>query len=241
MVFKVGTKTQNPPRWHHHTNFDLEDEPIFRDPPTPNLPTNHEPSTPPKTIPISKPPLIISSVAKCPISWKKNGRLKLTPRISITSLKILNTGNRHTPFQCVAIQITKHPDENINTLDNWTLEVGTVYNVRKPLILSDTQFIGNVLQIKAEFPTGMLTYAGQDLPSFDYRLYTPDRQAIDFTIACYPSSFSREWRKREAFRLYKDSNWEQDYFRSEWYFEDVPKAPTYQRKATVLWAEIKRF
>ena len=191
---------------------------------------------------------------ECPVGWTRESRFGRTPKALIYELKVnVDRTNRGSIYQLESLAIYVHPEEGLETLDGWTLKVGTLYNnFGKAFKLTaensvidehDFAYIENPEGIP--IPMGTLDFIGQSLPSFDYRLYDAQGTRVDFGISCYKEGglTFRLWNTKDPrvirvlpFEISEEAlsvrlkalDWNTPYFRTEWtaaIMPDLPEAP----------------
>ena len=96
-----------------------------------------------------------------------------------------------------------HPDEGLQTLDGWKLQVAFPYNHHREYLLTAENSV--VVASKVEGIAGGFAFIkspeaesfsdgrrwdsrGRPAPGFDYRLYDDTGKRVDFGIACYKRS-----------------------------------------------------
>ena len=92
-----------------------------------------------------------------------------------------------------------HPDEGLESLDGWKLQVAIPYNHHKAYLLTAENSVvvdANIEGVEGgfafvanpdenPFPMTGMGFTGALVPGFDYRLYDDTGGRVDFGIACY--------------------------------------------------------
>ncbi len=193
-------------------------------------------------------------ILECPLGWTRGSVFGNTKKALIYELKVdADTTNRTSIYQLKSIAIYVHPDETLETLDGWTLKIGTLYNqfgkefklTAENSVIDEHDFAHIENPEGTPIPMGMLGYIGQSLPSFDYRLYDATGVRVDFGISCYKGGGLtwRLWNTKDPRLLrvlplgtseeslsvqMQNLNWNTPFFRSEWtaaIMPDLPDAP----------------
>ncbi len=193
-------------------------------------------------------------ILECPLGWTRGSVFGNTKKALIYELKVdADTTNRTSIYQLKSIAIYVHPDETLETLDGWTLKIGTLYNqfgkefklTAENSVIDEYDFAHIENPEGTPIPMGMLGYIGQSLPSFDYRLYDATGVRVDFGISCYKGGGLtwRLWNTKDPRLLrvlplgtseeslsvqMQNLNWNTPFFRSEWtaaVMPDLPAAP----------------
>ena len=193
-------------------------------------------------------------IKQCPIGWTRGSVFGNTKKALIYELKVeVDATNRTSIYQLKSVAIYVHPDENLETLDGWTLKVGTLYNqfgkelklTAENSVIDEHNFAHIENPDETPIPMSTLGYIGQSLPSFDYRLYDGGGVRVDFGISCYKGGGLtwRLWNTKDPRLLrvlplaggeaslsvqMENLNWQTPFFRSEWtaaVMPDLPDAP----------------
>ena len=161
--------------------------------------------------------------------------------------------HRVSIYQLKSLAIYVHPEEGLETLDGWTLKVGTLYNnfgkefklTAENSVIDEQDFAHIQNPEETPIPMGTLGFIGQSLPSFDYRLYDAQGVRVDFGISCYKEGglTYRLWNTKDprvirVLPLFENEeglkgmmrnlNWDSLFFRSKWtaaIMPDLPDAP----------------
>ncbi len=236
-------------------------------PPPPSVETKPETKqTPTKRKIILKP-------LECPLGWTRGSVFGNTKKALIYELTVkADSTNGTSIYQLKSIAIYVHPDEGLETLDGWTLKIGTLYNqfgkefklTSENSVIDEHDFAHIENPEETPIPMGTLSYIGQSLPSFDYRLYDATGGRVDFGISCYKKGGLtwRLWNTKdprllrvlpvrkgeEALSVQMNNlNWNNTpFFRSEWTaaimpdLPAAPAAPSLVKKPVVgTWADLK--
>ena len=208
---------------------------------------------------------ILLKPRECPLGWTRGSVFGNTKKALIYELKVeADPTNRTSIYQLKSVAIYVHPDENLETLDGWTLKVGTLYNTfgkelkltAENSVIDEHNFAHIENPDETPIPMSTLGYIGQSLPSFDYRLYDGGGVRVDFGISCYKGG-GLTWRLwntadprllrvlplaggEESLSVQMENlNWQTPFFRSEWtaaVMPDLPDAPAApsQMKGTMV-------
>ena len=203
---------------------------------------------------------------ECPVGWQRSDRFAgSTRRALLYEVKLeMDIHNRVSIYKPVSVAIYVHPDEGLETLDGWKLQVAFPYNHHRTYLLTAENSV--VVASKMEgvaggfavienpeatpFPMVGMGFTGSLTPCFDYRLYDDKGKRVDFGIACY--------KRSDIFQVLKAMedpsvlrqvdletfDWDADYLRSEWTVPvpvNVPGAPSLQSVNLVgKWADLKK-
>lgn len=194
----------------------------------------------------------------CPVGWQRQDSFgTLTKRVLIHAVKLeVDINALPGIYKVIAIEIYADPDENLSDLEGWKLTLAKLYNYGMDygLTAENSAFDENgFTQIESPadtpFPITELSFLGQWLPGFDYRLFDTEGRRVDFGISCYkqggltPRLWTMETPRVERLLEIEHLDWEAIYYRSEW---SVPGAvaagaPSAVRKnAVTSWAALKR-
>ena len=191
-------------------------------------------------------------IYECPVGWTRGSLFGNTKKALIYELKVdVDLTNRVSIYTLKSITIYVHPDEGLETLDGWTLKVGTLYNnfgktfelTAENSVIDEQDFAHIENPEETPIPMGTLGYIGQSLPSFDYRLYDAAGVRVDFGISCYKKGglMWRLWNTKDPRVLrvlplvesegglkamMKDLDWNIPFFKSEWTAAVMPDLPT---------------
>ena len=190
------------------------DEPLPPPPPPPPPPQTDTPaeettnqSSPVETDPEIPPKRRI--IYQCPVGWViSDGFGGKTRRALLYEIKLdMDIHNPISIYKPDWVAIYVHPDEALETLDGWKLQVAIPYNHHREYLLTAENsvvvdagfveggfaFIANPKPEEDPFPlTGRgffpmvgMGFTGALVPGFDYRLYDETGRKVDFGIACY--------------------------------------------------------
>ena len=191
---------------------------------------------------------------ECPVGWTRGSVFGKTKKALIYELQLdVDRTNRVSIYQLKSLAIYVHPDEGLETLDGWTLKVGTLYNNfgQEFKLTAENSVIGehDFAHIKnpedTPIPMSALGFIGQSLPSFDYRLYDAQGVRVDLGISCYKEGglTYRLWNTKdprvirvlplfeseEGLKgMMRNLNWDSLFFRTQWtaaIMPDLPDAP----------------
>ena len=198
------------------------------------------------------------------MGWtRSDGFAGRTRRVLIYEVNVeMDLHNRVSIYKPVWIAIYVHPNEGLENLDGWKLQVALPYNRHRDYMLTaensvvvDANFVeGGFAFIENPeedpFPMTGIGFTGSPAPGFDYRLYDETGRKVDFGISCY--------KRFDVFQVLKDMedprvlrkvllesfDWDAHYLRSEWTVPapvNVPGAPSLQRGNLVgKWADLKK-
>ena len=191
------------------------DEPLSPPPPPPPPPqtdtpaeeTTNQPSSENTPPPVTPPKRRI--IHQCPVGWViSDGFGGKTRRALLYEVKLdMDIHNPISIYKPVSVAIYVHPDEGLENLDGWKLQVAIPYNHHREYLLTAENsvvvdagfveggfaFIANPKPEEDPFPlTGQgffpmvgMGFTGALVPGFDYRLYDEAGRKVDFGIACY--------------------------------------------------------
>ncbi|RKU19803.1 hypothetical protein C6500_09770 [Candidatus Poribacteria bacterium] len=204
-------------------------------------------------------------ILDCPVGWvRSDGFAGRTRRVLIYEVNVeMDLHNRVSIYKPVWVAIYVHPDEGLENLDGWKLQVALPYNHHReyPLtaensVVVEANFVeGGFAFIENPeenpFPMTGVGFTGSPAPGFDYRLYDETGKRVDFGISCY--------KRFDIFQVLKDAedprvlrkvllesfDWDTHYLRSEWTVpvpvNGFPGAPSLQRVNLVgKWADLKK-
>ena len=177
-------------------------------------------------------------VIQCPVGWVKlDGFAKRNRRVLLYEVNLeMDLHNRVSIYKPASVAIYVHPDEGLENLEGWKLQVATPYNRHKAYLLTAENSV--VVASKMEgvaggfafienpeetpFPMTEMGFAGTTVPGFDYRLYDDTGRRVDFGIACYKrgdiSHVLKNMEDPSVFRKVdlETFDWDAHYLRSEW-------------------------
>ncbi len=225
--------------------------PPLSDDPT-NQPSSENTTSPADTESETPKRRILLRPRECPLGWTRGSVFGNTKKALIYELTVkAEPTNTTSIYQLKSLAIYVHPDENLETLDGWTLKVGTLYNqfgkefklTAENSVIDEHDFAHIENPEETPIPMGTLGYIGQSLPSFDYRLYDAAGVRVDFGISCYKGG-GLTWRLwntadprllrvlpvtkgEEALSVQMQNlNWDNTpFFRSEWTAAIMPDLP----------------
>ena len=210
--------------------------------------------------PPEKPP----SEYQCPVGWQRTDAFaRKTRRVIIYEVNLdMDLQNRVSIYKPTTVAIYVHPDEALETLDGWKLQVAIPYNHHRNYLLTAENSVvvdseiegveGGFAFIKNPeadpFPMVGMGFTGATVPGFDYRLYDDRGQRVDFGIACYKrGDIFQVLRNMEEPRVFRKVDletldWDVPYIRSEWTVPiPVPAAPSLIKKTIVgTWGDLKK-
>ncbi|MYC75828.1 fibronectin type III domain-containing protein [Candidatus Poribacteria bacterium] len=176
-------------------------------------------------------------VQDCPVGWVRSDRFAgRNRRVLIYEVKLdMNLQNRTSIYQPDWVAIYVHPDEALENLEGWKLQVAVPYNHHREYLLTaensvvvDAGFVEGGFAFIANpeenpFPMTGVGFTGSPAPGFDYRLYDDTGRRIDFGISCYKRfDIFQVLKDLEDPRVLrnvslKDIDWNASWFiRSEW-------------------------
>ena len=202
-------------------------------------------------------------IQECPVGWvRSDGFAGRNRRVLIYEVKLqMDMQDRVSIYKPVWVAIYVHPDEGLENLDGWKLQVALPYNHHRDYLLTaensvvvDAGFVeGGFAFIenpkKASFPMTGMGFPGSPAPGFDYRLYDETGRKVDFGISCYKRfdvfQVLKEMEDPRVLRnvLLESLDWDAStYIRSEWTVPvPVPAAPSLLKKTVVgTWADLKK-
>ena len=220
-----------------------------------------DPSSAPEPEPPSRRRVIIY---QCPVGWQRdNGFAQPTPRVFIRAVEVeIDRSGRSGIYKPVAIEIYADPTEGLSDLAGWKLTVSVPYNSHGrdyPLTAENAVFNADgIARIESPdtepFPMTNLTYIGQVLPGFDYRLFSEKNTRVDFALSCYRGTNAtlkqlEALEKPRVVRGGDPTSFEWDdivALLSKWRVpvaETAPAAPSLsstQQRLTTMWASLKK-
>ena len=205
-------------------------------------------------------------IQECPVGWvRSDGFAGRTRRVLIYEVKLeMDLHNPISIYQPDWVAIYVHPDEGLESLDGWKLQVALPYNHHSEYLLTAENSV--VVDSKIEgvdggfafienpeedpFPMTGIGFTGSPAPGFDYRLYDETGRRIDFGISCYKRfdifHVLKEMEDPRVLRqvLLESFDWDQWFLRSEWTVPvpvNVQGAPSLQGVNLVgKWADLKK-
>ena len=205
-------------------------------------------------------------IYQCPVGWQRtDGFARKIPRVIIYEVNLgMDMSNRVSIYKPTSIAIYVHPDEGLENLEGWKLQVALPYNYHREYLLTAENSVVVVSKIEGveggfafianpeedPFPMVGMGFTGALVPGFDYRLYDDRGRKIDFGIACYKRGdifqVLKEMEDPRVLRnvLLESFDWDQWFLRSEWTVPvpvNVPGAPSLQGVNVVgKWADLKK-
>ena len=219
---------------------------------TPEAKPTPEAETPPKRV----------VVYRCPIGWQRtNGVGRPTPKVFVQAIEVeIDKSNRAGIYTATAVEIYVDPTEGLTDLAGWKLKLAVPYNHGREYLLTAENAVVNeegIVRIESPeadpFPIRDLTYVGQVLPGFDYRLFTEKGRRVDFAISCYKDTNAtlEGLAAMETPRIIRsvdttNLDWAAlNFLRSKWGMpaEAVPAAPRLsspQLRLATMWSVLKQ-
>ncbi|MDE0469517.1 MAG: leucine-rich repeat domain-containing protein [Candidatus Poribacteria bacterium] len=220
---------------------------------------------PPPPAPVTEPPKR-KIIFQCPVGWQRtDGFARPNRRVLLYEVNLeMDLENPRSIYKPVSVAIYVHPDEGLESLDGWKLQVAIPYNHHREYLLTAENAVvvdatlegvsGGFAYIENPeenpFPMVGMGFTGATVPGFDYRLYDETGRKVDFGISCY--------KRGDIFQVLKDMedprvlrkvlletlDWDVLYIRSEWTVPvpvNVPGAPSLQGVNLVgKWAALKK-
>ena len=234
-------------------------------PPPPPPPSPVQPSedttSPVETTP-ETPPKRKIVIQECPLGWvRSDGFAGRTRRVLLYEVKLqMDIHNLTSIYKPDWVAIYVHPDEALETLDGWKLQVAPPYNHHRDYLLTaensvvvDAGFVEGGFAfienpIENPFPMTGIGFTGSPASGFDYRLYDETGKRVDFGISCYKRGdifqVLKELEDPRVLRkvLLESFDWDAHYLRSEWTVPTpAPAAPSLVKKSVVgTWADLKK-
>ncbi|MCY4567959.1 MAG: cadherin repeat domain-containing protein [Candidatus Poribacteria bacterium] len=203
-------------------------------------------------------------IQECPVGWvRSDGFAGRNRRVLIYEVKLeMDLHNPISIYKPDWVAIYVHPDEGLESLDSWKLQVPLPYNHHREYLLTaensvivDSRiegvaggfaFIENPEE--APFPMTGMGFTGSPAPGFDYRLYDETGRRVDFGISCYKRfdifQVLKEMEDPRVLRqvLLESFDWDQWFLRSEWTVPmPAPAAPSLVKKSVVgTWGALKK-
>jgi len=203
-------------------------------------------------------------IQECPVGWvRSDGFAGRTRRVLIYEVNLqMDISNPVSIYKPVWVAIYVHPDEALENLDGWKLQVALPYNHHSEYLLTaensvvvDAGFVeGGFAFIENPeenpFPMVGIGFTGSPAPGFDYRLYDETGKRVDFGISCYKRGdifqVLKEMEDPRVLRkvLLETFDWDAHYLRSEWTVPvpvNAPGAPSLHGVNLVgKWADLKK-
>ena len=201
-------------------------------------------------------------IQECPVGWvRSDGFAGRNRRVLLYEVKLaMDIGNPISIYKPDWVAIYVHPDEGLENLEGWKLQVALPYNQHREYLLTaensvvvDAGFVeGGFAFIENPeedpFPMVGIGFTGSPAPGFDYRLYDETGKRVDFGISCYKrGDIFQVLKGMEDPRvlrqvLLETLDWNVHYLRSEWTVPmPAPAAPSLVKKSVVgTWAALKK-
>ena len=204
------------------------------------------------------------NLSRCPVGWVRSddfgGRNR---RVLLYEVNVeIDLKNPVSIYKPDWVAIYVHPDEALENLDGWKLQVALLYNHHSEYLLTaensvivDAGFVeGGFAFIENPeehpFPMAGIGFTRSPAPGFDYRLYDETGKRVDFGISCYKRGdifqVLKEMENPRVLRqvLLESFDWDSHFLRSEWTVPvpvNAPGAPSLQRANLVgTWADLKK-
>ena len=217
---------------------------------------------PPVAVVAAEPQIII---LECPVGWQRTDRFaQPNPRVLIHQVNLeMDLHNRVSIYKPNSVAIYVHPDEGLENLEGWKLQVAILYNHHRDYLLTAENSVvvdANIEGVEggfafiespeeAPFPMVGMGFTGAHVPGFDYRLYDDTGRRVDFGIACYKRGgifqALKEMEDPRVLRnvLLESLDWDAaTYIRSEWTVPTPAPAAPSQVKGNIVgtWANLKK-
>ena len=204
-------------------------------------------------------------IQDCPVGWvRSDGFAGRNRRVLLYEVNVeMDLRNPVSIYKPIWVAIYVHPDEGLENLNGWKLQVAVPYNHHRDYLLTaensvvvDAGFVEGGFAFIANpeenpFPMTGIGFAGSPAPGFDYRLYDETGRRVDFGISCYKRfDVFQVLKNLEDPRVLrnvslKDIDWNASWFiRSEWTLPlpvNVPGAPSAPGVNLVgKWADLKK-
>jgi len=201
-------------------------------------------------------------VMDCPVGWvRSDGFAGRNRRVLIYEVNVeMDMQDLVSIYKPIWVAIYVHPDEGLENLAGWKLQVALPYNQHSEYLLTaensvivDAGFVeGGFAFIENPeenpFPMVGIGFTGSPAPGFDYRLYDETGKRVDFGISCYKRGdifqVLKEMEDPRILRqvLLETLDWDAHYLRSEWTVPmPAPAAPSLVKKNIVgTWADLKK-
>ncbi len=237
---------------------------IYVDGETPRIISPRSPSSNAAVLTLPNPKRRI--IQDCPVGWvRSDGFAGRTRRVLIYEVKLdMDMSNLVSIYKPDWVAIYVHPDEALENLEGWKLQVALPYNHHSEYLLTAENSVivdsriegvaGGFAFIEnpeaSPFPMTGMGFTGSPAPGFDYRLYDETGRRVDFGIACYKRfdvfQVLKEMEDPRVLRqvLLETFDWDQWFLRSEWTVPvpvNAPGAPSLVKKSVVgTWAALKK-
>ena len=202
---------------------------------------------------------------ECPVGWQRTDSFaQPNPRVLIYEINLeMDLQNLVSIYKPNYVAIYVHPDEALENLQGWKLQVAVPYNHHREYLLTAENSVvvdANIEGVEggfafiespeeAPFPMVGMGFTGATVPGFDYRLYDDTGRKVDFGIACYKQGgifqALKDTEDPRVLRnvLLESLDWDAAiYIRSEWTVPTpAPAAPSLVKKTVVgTWADLKK-
>jgi len=199
---------------------------------------------------------------ECPVGWvRTDGFAGRNRRVLLYEVNVeMDMHDLVSIYKPIWVAIYVHPDEGLENLDGWKLQVALPYNHHSEYLLTaensvvvDAGFAeGGFAFIENPeedpFPMAGIGFTGSPAPGFDYRLYDETGKRVDFGISCYKRGdifqVLKEMKDPRILRqvLLETFDWDAHYLRSEWTVPiPAPAAPSLIKQTVVgTWADLKK-
>ena len=176
-------------------------------------------------------------IMDCPVGWvRSDGFAGRNRRVLLYEVKLaMDLRDRVSIYKPIWVAIYVHPDETLENLDGWKLQIAVPYNHHRDYLLTaensvvlDAGFVEGGFAfienpIENPFPMVGVGFTGSPAPGFDYRLYDDTGRKVDFGISCYKRfdvfQVLKDLEDPRVLRnvSLKDIDWNASWFiRSEW-------------------------
>ena len=213
---------------------------------------------------LPEPPWKRRIIQECPVGWvRSDGFAGRNRRVLLYEVNLeIDLQNPVSIYKPIWVAIYVHPNEGLENLDGWKLQVALPYNHHRDYLLTaensvvvDAEFVDGGFAFienpeEDPFPMVGIGFTGSPAPGFDYRLYDDMGKRVDFGISCY--------KRGDIFQVLKDMedprvlrqvllesfDWDAHYLRSEWTVPvpfNAPGAPSLHGVNLVgKWGDLKK-
>ncbi|MCE2415965.1 cadherin domain-containing protein [Candidatus Poribacteria bacterium] len=203
-------------------------------------------------------------IYECPVGWvRSDGFAGRTRRVLLYEVKLeMDLHNPVSIYKPDWVAIYVHPDEALQDLDGWKLQVALPYNHHSeyPLTAENSVIVDSKIEgvdggfafienpEEDPFPMVGIGFTGSPAPGFDYRLYDETGRRVDFGISCYKRfdifQVLKEMEDPRVLRnvLLETLDWDTHYLRSEWTVPVPVAAAPSQIKGNIVgtWGALKK-